>query len=230
MCGICGKLTIQTQSNIDEALIKRMCATLVHRGPDDEGIYVGKGSGAGAGARAGLGHRRLSIIDLSAAGHQPMANEDRTLWIVLNGEIYNFQELRCELKLRGHRFVSGSDTEVVLHLYEEAGDACVTQLRGMFAFAIWDEKRGRLFAARDRVGKKPFYYYQKNGTFIFGSEIKAILQDPTVSAQVNRSAITDYLTYGYTPAPLSMFTDINKLEPAHTLVWEKGEVAIRRYW
>jgi len=216
--------------NIDEGLIRRMSSVLSHRGPDDEGVYVAVGKDREARTRVGLGHRRLSIIDLSDAGHQPMSNEDGSVWIVMNGEIYNFMELRDLLIQKGHRFKSRTDTEVLLHLYEEKGSDCLKYLRGMFAFAIWDEKAARLFAARDRIGKKPFYYTYKNQTLIFGSEIKAILQDPEVSASVNRAAITDYLSYGYTPTPETMFQGIMKLPPAGFLIYEKGNIKIERYW
>jgi len=220
MCGICGKISFN--SKIDEGLIRNMCSTLTHRGPDSEGVYV-KGN-------AGLGHRRLAIIDLSDAGHQPMSNEDGTIWIVLNGEIYNFPELRGNLEKKGHRFKSHTDTEVVLHLYEEKGVECLKDLRGPFAFAVWDNKRERLFIARDRIGKKPLYYHYKNRTLIFASEIKAILKDPEASVEVNKPAITDYLSYGYTPTPETMFKGIMKLPPAHFIVYEKGNIRLEKYW
>ncbi len=175
-------------------------------------------------ANVGLGHRRLAIIDLSPAGHQPMSNEDGTIWIVLNGEIYNFPELRDALEKKGHKFKSRTDTEVVLHLYEDKGVECLKDLRGPFAFAIWDNRKKILFAARDRIGKKPLYYHYRNQTLIFGSEIKAILQDPSVSREVNRPAITDYLSYGYTPMPETMFKGIVKLPPAHFMIYEKGNI------
>ena len=163
MCGICGKVSLNNSSKINEALIRQMCSALTHRGPDDEGVYIG--------SRIGLGHRRLSIIDLSPAGHQPMSNEDGSVWIVLNGEIYNFPELREALEKKGHIFRSHSDTEVILHLYEDKGVDCLRDLRGMFAFTIWDEKKKRLFIARDRAGKKPLYYIFRGNTLIFASEI-----------------------------------------------------------
>ena len=230
MCGICGKISLDINSSINEDLMRRMCGVLKHRGPDDEGVYLNRVEGQGSGVKVGLGHRRLSVIDLSSAGHQPMSNEDQTVWIVLNGEIYNFLELRDDLVKRGHRFKSHTDTEVILHLYEEQGIECLHNLRGAFAFAIWDEKGQRMFAARDRIGKKPFYYVYKNQTLIFASEIKAILQDPDVSAHVNRMAITDYLSYGYTPTPETMFAGIMKLPPAHFLIYENGAIKIERYW
>ncbi len=221
MCGICGKINFNSEP-IEESLIHKMTAVLSHRGPDDEGIFIK--------ANIGLGHRRLSIIDLTSAAHQPMPNEDGAIHIVCNGEIYNFQELRRELEEKGHNFRSKSDTEVIIHLYEEVGVDCVKSLRGMFAFALWDENRKRLFLARDRVGKKPLNYAFTNRSFIFSSEIKSILQDPGLSRNLNFQALDLYLTYGYIPAPETIFSGIKKLPPAHTLVLEKGNIKIERYW
>ncbi len=221
MCGICGKINFNGEP-VDEALLKRMASSLIHRGPDDEGIYS-KGS-------VGLGHRRLSIIDLSSAGHQPMCNEDGSIWIVLNGEIYNFRELKHELEKKGHVFRSHSDTEVILHLYEEEGPDCIKGLRGMFAFAIWDERDRSLFLARDRVGKKPLFYYLDDRCLIFGSEIKAILQNPNVAVKPDCVAIHHYLTYQSVPAPFSAFEGIKKLLPAHYLLCRNGTIEIKRYW
>ena len=229
MCGICGK--ISSAKDINENLIRNMCRVLEHRGPDDEGVYISPRSTVhGPQIRVGLGHRRLSIIDLSPAGHQPMSNEDGSIWIVMNGEIYNFPELRNLLEKRGHRFRSHTDTEVLLHLYEDKGTECLKELRGAFAFAIWDEKKKHLFIARDRIGKKPLYYFHKGQTLIFASEIKAILQDPGVSVEINRTAITDYLSYGYIPTPESMFKGIMKLPPAHRMIYKNGNIEIERYW
>ncbi len=231
MCGICGKISLN--GAISEDLIRRMCGVLAHRGPDDEGIYVRLKTPVAdqrPQTKVGLGHRRLSIIDLSPAGHQPMSNEDGTIWIVLNGEVYNFLEIKEALIKKGHRFKSNSDTEVVLHLYEDKGENCLNDLRGPFAFAIWDAKKERLFIARDRIGKKPLYYGYKNQTLTFASEIKAILQDQDVATEVNRLAITDYLTYGYTPTPDTMFKNIMKLPPAHFMIYEKGNIRIEKYW
>jgi asparagine synthase (glutamine-hydrolysing) len=221
MCGICGKLNF-TQERVAELLLRKMASTLVHRGPDDDGVYV-KGS-------VGLGHRRLSIIDLSPAGHQPMCNEDGTVWIVFNGEIYNFPALKDELIQKGHVFRSHSDTEVIVHLYEEEGPACVQKLRGMFAFAVWDEKNRSLFLARDRVGKKPLFYHLDDHCLIFASEIKAILKEPAVVVKPNHVAIHHYLTYQSVPAPFSAFEGIHKLPPAHYLLCKNGNVEIERYW
>src|SRR5580698_5210421 len=164
MCGIAGVVSATRESNITEALVRHMCDQIVYRGPDDEGLYVADG--------AGLGMRRLSIIDL-AGGHQPVFNEDRTAWVVFNGEIYNFRELRRELEQKGHRFQTHTDTEVIVHLYEDLGAECVKKLRGMFAFALFDERRRVLLLARDRLGKKPLHYALSGGRLLFGSEIKA---------------------------------------------------------
>jgi asparagine synthase (glutamine-hydrolysing) len=221
MCGICGRLNFNGQG-VDKALIRKMAGTLVHRGPDDEGMYVN--------GRIGLGHRRLSIIDLSDAGHQPMCNEDGSIWIVFNGEIYNFPDLKSDLLKKGHVFRSHSDTEVILHLYEEAGPDCVQKLRGMFAFAIWDRGKQTLLLARDRVGKKPLYYYRDDSRIIFGSELKAILQDPVVKRRPDFIAIHHYLTYQYVPSPLTAFQGISKVPPAHYLIVKNGELTLTRYW
>ncbi|MBI3399372.1 MAG: asparagine synthase (glutamine-hydrolyzing) [Deltaproteobacteria bacterium] len=221
MCGICGKINFHNEP-VDETLLKRMASIIAHRGPDDEGIYV-KGS-------VGLGHRRLSIIDLSPLAHQPMSNEDGSVWIVFNGEIYNFIDLKKDLIKRGHTFRSHSDTEVILHLYEEEGTECVQKLRGMFAFAIWDERDKSLFLARDRVGKKPLYYRHANSAFVFASEIKAILQDTAFQRKPDYLAIHHYLTYQDVPSPWTAFEGINKLPPAHCLILKNGHVDMKRYW
>jgi len=222
MCGICGKLVFDGAQPVDAQLILRMNKVLRHRGPDDEGVYV-NGS-------IGLGHTRLAIIDLSPLGNQPMPNEDKTIWVTYNGEIYNFLELRPALERKGHRFFSNSDTEVIVHLYEEYDVECVKHLRGMFAFAIWDSNRQRLFLARDRLGQKPLVYAITGSSLIFASEIKAILQDPQVERQVDLEAIHYYLTYGYVPPPMTAFKGIKKLAPGHILTWEKGDLRIERYW
>jgi asparagine synthase (glutamine-hydrolysing) len=217
MCGICGKYNYLTQAPVTEGLIKRMCQVLRHRGPDEEGIYL-KGD-------VGLGHRRLSIIDL-AGGHQPMSNEDQSCWIVFNGEIYNFQELRRNLQQHGHSFKSHSDTEVILHLYEEYGPDCVRQLRGMFAFAIWDSRHKRLLLARDRLGQKPLVYAQTRDGLLFASEIKSLLHDPLIIPEVDLVALHHYLTYQYVPSPYTIFKGIKKLPPAHTLVYQQGKITL----
>src|SRR5258708_4486037 len=199
-----------------------MCATIVHRGPDEEGVR--------ASGPVGLGLRRLSIIDL-AGGQQPMHNENKTVWIVFNGEIYNFQELREGLEQRGHQFYTHSDTEVIVHLYEELGADCVSKLRGMFAIALYDERKQSLLLARDRLGKKPLYYAQKNGRLYFGSEIKTILAvAPELSSDINSRALLQYFSLQYIPDPNSAFRDIAKLPPGHLLEYKGGKVSIRQYW
>jgi asparagine synthase (glutamine-hydrolysing) len=212
----------EPERRVEPGVLLRMRDALAHRGPDDAGVYCAAG--------VGLAHRRLSIIDLSPAGRQPMANEDGTARIVFNGEIYNFQELRPALEAAGHRFRSRTDTEVVLHLYEEHGPDCLAFLRGMFAFAIWDERRRRLFLARDRLGKKPLVYQEDARAFRFASEAKAILQDPAVEARPDPEAVARYLTYGYVPGARSAFAGFRRLPPAHSLVWEDGRATVRRYW
>ncbi len=198
-----------------------MREALFHRGPDDHGSYL-KGN-------VGLAMQRLSIIDL-AGGHQPIHNEDQTVWVVFNGEIYNFQELRKELIGKGHHFSTRSDTEVIVHLYEESGVDCVKRLRGMFAFALWDTRRKTLLLARDRLGIKPLYYYHRNGCFLFASEIKALIQHPAVERQVSMRGLDCYFTYGYIPAPETIFKDIYKLSPAATLSLQQGHVSKQKYW
>lgn len=225
MCGICGKISFK-QDSIDSKLIHKMNSILEHRGPDDEGIYINRYSNL----CVGLGHRRLSIIDLSKAAHQPMSNEDKTVWMVCNGEIYNFQELRKDLEKKGHSFKSKTDNEVIIHLYEDLGEDCIKALRGMFALCIWDENKQRLLLARDRLGKKPLSYIFHNGDLVFASEIKSILQDSTVAQKVNLEALHNYLTYQYVPCPETMFVGIKKLPPAHIMIWEKGVIKIKRYW
>ena len=222
MCGITGKLHFDPNQPVDPAFIQRMNRVITHRGPDDEGVWT-------AGP-VGLGQRRLAIIDLSPTGHQPMSNEDGTVWITFNGEIYNHPQLRPELERRGHTYRGGSDTETILHLYEEYGRDCVKHLRGMFAFALWDQKRHCLLLARDRFGKKPLVYAETQTGLLFASELKALLQDETVSTTVNERALHTYLTYGFVPAPATAFTQIHKLPPAHTLLWENGRCSLERYW
>ena len=222
MCGICGKVDF-TGATVAEDLVDRMCATLVHRGPDAQGIHVAPG--------IGLGQRRLSIIDLNARGVAPLANEDGTVWVTFNGEIYNFRELRERLQERGHTFRTATDTEVLVHLYEEYGVDCVQHLRGMFAFAMWDAPRRRLFMARDRLGKKPLYYARTPTALIFGSEARAVLADPSIEAQPDLAAIDAYLTYQYVPSPLTAFVGMAKLPPAHYAVCEAGgAIDVVRYW
>ncbi len=221
MCGIAGMVQSHPDDAVDHAAIHRMCEAIVHRGPDDEGIFVKAG--------VGLGMRRLSIIDL-AGGHQPVFNEDKTISIVFNGEIYNFPELRSQLLARGHLFSTHSDTEVIVHLYEEYGSECVQRLRGMFAFAIYDERTRRLLLARDRVGKKPLHYALQNGTLLFASEMKSILAVRPELAKVSHPALLQYMYFGYIPDPATAFESIHKLSAGHVLEFEKGEVRIRQYW
>jgi len=229
MCGICGILNFNTEKRIDENILHRMCDVIKYRGPDDEGYFLSE-KGGGRAYQAGLGARRLSIIDLST-GHQPIANEDRTVVAVCNGEIYNFRQLREGLKARGHRFSTQTDTETIVHLYEEYGYDCVNYLRGMFAFALWDDKKTKLLLARDRLGKKPLVYTVKGNSIIFGSEIKCLLEHPDTGREANLEAVHYFLTYNYIPAPMTGFTGIKKLEPASILICdEKGNIEIRRYW
>ncbi len=221
MCGITGSITNNGQA-VDRSIIERMNAAIEHRGPDDDGFFVDE--------HAALGMRRLSIIDV-AGGKQPIHNRDRTKWIVFNGEIYNFQELRDDLEQRGHEFYTRSDTEVIIHLFDEYGPACVDRLRGMFAIAIWDTVEKKLFLARDRVGKKPLLYsLQSNGDLVFGSEFRALLAHPSVSREVDLAAIDSYLSYLCVPAPQTAFKSIRKLEPGHWLLWKNGEIETHRYW
>lgn len=222
MCGISGKFLFDRARAVDPVLLARMNGILAHRGPDDAGVYH---DGA-----IGLANRRLSIIDLSPAGHQPMSNPAGTLWITYNGEVYNFQELRSELEREGVAFRSNTDTEVILALYERHGSRCLRYLRGMFAFAIWDARNRTLFLARDRLGKKPLFYYHDQETFVFASEPKAILQDPEVPVAPDFHAIHHYLTYGYVPSPLSAFHAIRKLPPAHFILVQDRQVRLDRYW
>jgi asparagine synthase (glutamine-hydrolysing) len=222
MCGIAGKVALDPRARVDEALLRRMTRAIAHRGPDDEGVWV---DGA-----IGLGARRLAVIDLSPRGHQPMANEDESIHLTFNGEIYNFRELRHDLERRGHRFQSHTDTETIVHLYEEEGVACLSKLRGMFAFALWDAPRRTLLLARDRLGKKPLVYYHDSRQFVFGSEPKVILQDEAVPAEADPESIYHYLTFGDVPASRSAFRGFHKLPPAHYLLLEDGRVTLHRYW
>jgi len=223
MCGICGFI-----GNLDDTVLSKMLNVLRHRGPDDSGCVVFKGERSKL--KVSLGHTRLSIIDLSLAGHQPMSNEDESIWITYNGEIYNYKALSSKLKAQGHKFKSNSDTETILHLYEEMGDDCVNELNGMFAFAIWDKRKERLFLARDRLGIKPLYYLEDNGRFVFASEIKAILEYDGVEREVDYQALLYFMTFLYIPCPFTIFKGIRKLPPAHILTMEKGRVEVKRYW
>jgi asparagine synthase (glutamine-hydrolysing) len=219
VCGIAGKVSLR--GDVPAGLVEEMCARQQHRGPDSRGIHRSNG--------VALGIQRLRIIDLET-GDQPIYNEDRSVAVVLNGEIYNFRELRAELERRGHSFYTRTDTEVIVHLYEEHGPRLVEHLNGMFAFALWDESHRRLLIGRDRVGKKPLFYAQDEGWLSFASELPALMADPDVSREIDPSSIDCFLAYGYIPAPWSIWRGVRKLPPAHTLVWEKGEAKIERYW
>jgi len=230
MCGICGKISYGSVP-VDEALIRKMCRSFAYRGPDDEGVYInGDIAARNNTARIGLGHKRLSIIDLSSAGHQPMSNEDKTIWITFNGEIYNFKALKEKLKQKGHTFRSDTDTEVLIHLYEEEGLQAVKYLNGMFAFALWDEKKARLWVCRDRIGIKPLVYFWDGENFAFASEIKALLCDPQIPKNLDYKALQLYLTFSYIPAPHTIFEGIRKLEPGHSLVLKAGKLTVEQYW
>ena len=223
MCGIAGQVSLRSDRAIDVAALQAMTRALAHRGPDGDGEYVSPGG------VAGLGHRRLSIIDLVTGG-QPIYNEDRSVAVVLNGEIYNFETLRARLERAGHRFATRSDTEAIAHLYEEDGLDCVRHLRGMFAFILWDERRGRLLAARDRVGKKPLYYAEHGGRLSLASEITALYRLRDLPRTLDPEAIDLYLTHSYIPSPLTILAGVRKLPPAHTLIVEGGAVRLERYW
>ena len=216
MCGICGF------NWNDEALVTSMTDVMTHRGPDQHGVYCAN--------EVSLGHRRLSIIDLSEQGRQPMSNEDGSVMLVFNGEIYNFLELRAKLEAAGHTFISNSDSEVIVHGYEEYGVEVLDKLRGMFGLAIWDARKKRIFLARDRIGIKPLYYYFDGKRLVFGSEIKAILECRDVPRELNRQALYDYIGFEFVPAPQTMYQNINKLPAGHYLTLTDGRLDIREYW
>jgi len=222
MCGICGIVLSDPNARVNPRVIGRMSDAIAHRGPDDDGQYLN--------GNIGLGFRRLSIIDLSG-GHQPMANEDETVWIAYNGEIFNHAEHRAPLEARGHQFRTRSDTEAIVHLYEEYGSACPRKLRGMFGFAIWDEKRRSLLLARDRSGIKPmFYATTPGGDLVFGSEIKAILASGMITPEVDDAAVAEYFALGTVSGSRTLIRGVKKLEPGHALTWRDGRVTIERYW
>jgi asparagine synthase (glutamine-hydrolysing) len=222
MCGICGIFNFERGRRVSEVALESMNRSLTHRGPDDGGEYVSE--------NVGIAMRRLSIVDVKG-GHQPVSNEDGTVWVVYNGEIYNHQDLRPDLEARGHRYRSRGDTETIVHLYEEYGPRAVERLRGMFAFAIWDARNRRLFAARDRLGIKPFYYFCSPKAFVFGSEIKALLASGLVDAELNLRALPEYLAFGYLSGTDTLFAGVEKLMPGHTLeIGEDGALAIHSYW
>ena len=248
MCGIAGIVNFSGEA-VDKSILKGMADSLEHRGPDDEGFFLNHISvlghlppgkerncncdvvaAEGRHLKIGLAHRRLSIIDIST-GQQPLANEDKTIWIVFNGEIYNYLNLRQELLGKGHTFQTHSDTEVIVHAYEEWGEKCPEKLRGMFAFAIWDQNTQTFFAARDRLGEKPLYYYSDNKTFLFGSELKAVLSALKRIPRINNQALNDYFSLLYIPAPKTIFHGIHKLPAGHSLtLTQSGEVICREYW
>ncbi len=221
MCGIAGAVWSDPSSAVDAHQLARMAAALRHRGPDDHDVYVDR--------HAGLAHARLSIIDLTT-GRQPLSNEDGTVWVVFNGEIYNFRELRAQLESRGHVFRTASDSEAIVHLYEEDGADCVRKLRGMFALAIWDARRQRLVLARDRLGKKPLVYFEQGDRLAFASEIKALLELPGALREIDPLAVDQYFSYGYVPHPRTIYRGVRKLPPAHYAVYEQGRLRVTRYW
>jgi asparagine synthase (glutamine-hydrolysing) len=222
MCGICGIARTNNGVPFSPSLIAEMCETLAHRGPDDQGVHTEK--------NVGLGSRRLSIIDLEK-GHQPLSNEDGTIWIAHNGEVYNFPALREELLSRGHTFRTRTDTETIVHAYEEWGEDFVLRLRGMFASSLWDSREEKLILVRDRIGIKPLYYTRlEDRTLVYGSELKAILKHPRVQRTVDPQALDLYLTLEYIPAPFSIFRNISKLPAGHLLVYKRGEIRIKKYW
>jgi len=222
MCGICGIVKPRRGEPVSEELLAALCRTITHRGPDDQGLFVE--------GNVGFGTRRLSIIDL-VTGHQPLSNEDGSVWVAYNGEIYNFADLREELIGRGHAFRTKSDTETIAHGYEEWGDACLERFRGMFVFAVWDRAKGRVLIGRDRLGIKPLYYtLLEDRTLVFGSELKAVIAHPKVQRRLNAAALDLYLTLEYIPAPHSIFEGIFKLPAGHTLAYKDGEVAVQKYW
>jgi asparagine synthase (glutamine-hydrolysing) len=221
MCGICGAYRYDEGEPVGAGVLSEMLSSIRHRGPDDEGTYIDQS--------VALGVRRLSIIDL-AGGRQPMFNEDRSVVVVFNGEIYNYRELRLQLQHRGHTFATASDTEVIAHLYEDAGDDCVRELRGMFAFALWDVRRERLLIGRDRLGIKPLYYADQGGSLVFGSEIKALLRHPAVEARPNLEGLGHFLSLKYVPAPQTMFEDVKALTPGALLVCDRQGPRGRSYW
>src|SRR5918992_183740 len=224
MCGINGIFAFNDSFACDEELATRMRDTMTHRGPDDGDTWVSPEG------RLALGHRRLSIVDLSPAGHNPMPNEDGTVWITYNGEVYNHRALREELEAKGHVYRSNTDTETILHLYEEEGPRCVERLQGMFGFAIWDSRTQELFLARDRLGIKPVYFAQPAGGFVFASEIKALLEHPAISPDLDEEAFVHYLTFVCTPAPLTMFKGIHKLAPGERMTVLRDRVEREIWW
>jgi asparagine synthase (glutamine-hydrolysing) len=227
MCGIAGfadsvaRESSPGRAQADFNLVHAMCDVIRHRGPDDEGIHVEAG--------VGLGMRRLSIIDLST-GHQPIHNEDRSVWLVFNGEIYNYRELREELEAEGHRFYTSSDTETIVHAYERWGDGAFRRLRGMFGIALWDSRERTLWLARDRAGIKPIHYVEHAGRLYFGSEVKSLIAAGAVDRELDLEALDHYLSFLYAPADRSMFKGVRKLPPGHCLRWRNGSAEVRQFW
>lgn len=217
MCGICGFHGFR-----DDSLLDRMCSSIKHRGPDQEGLYIED--------KVSLGHKRLSIIDLSSYGKQPMTNEDESLWLSYNGEIYNFQDLMSDLKSKGHTFKSHTDSEVILHSYEEKGTECVSNFRGMFAFALWDKGRNRLVLCRDRFGEKPLYYWWDGKRFVFASEIKALLECQYIPREVNKEGFYSYLAFQYVPGIETAIKNVYRVPPAHMLILENNTITFLKYW
>ena len=222
MCGIAGIYNFDKSLYVDSNLLKRMTDAIAHRGPDDEGHYIN--------GNIGLGHRRLAVIDPSPSGHQPMCNEDKSIWITFNGEIYNYTDLLLHLKSKGHQFKSHTDTETIIHLYEEYGIDFIHRLKGMFSFAIWDSNSELLLLVRDRVGIKPLYYYEDNNHFVFASEMKSILEDPLVEREINYHCLGDYLRYKSIPGNDSILKNIHKLTPGHYLLVKKDKITEKEYW
>ncbi|MEO8208928.1 MAG: asparagine synthase (glutamine-hydrolyzing) [bacterium] len=222
MCGIVGIYNFDKNNLVNKTLLKSMTDEIRHRGPDDEGYYIDK--------NVGLGFRRLSIIDISINGHQPMCNEDESVWIIFNGEFYNFQDYRNELEAKGHRFKSRTDSEVIIHLYEEYGEKCIEKINGMFAFCIYDKKKQQVLLARDRIGIKPLYYFLDNSRLIFASEIKAIIKDPSIQRNINYNSLSNFLTNHVIIGEDTIFNNIHKLLPGHFLKIENNKIQIKEYW
>ena len=220
MCGINGFI-LQNPQIVDPGIIRAMNRSLLHRGPDEEGIYEKR--------NVTLGMRRLKIIDM-ATGQQPIYNEDRSIVTVFNGEIYNYKELRKDLEAKGHRFITQSDTEVIVHQYEEVGDRCVEYFRGMFAFAIWDDKKRRLIIARDRLGIKQIYYYHDDNKFIFSSEIKGIFNFPNIEKKMDPTSLSDYFSFLYVPSPKTIYSNILQIPAGHLLIYSNGNIEWKKYW
>jgi len=221
MCGICGIYNYGRQEAVSADVLRRMTDLMIHRGPDSDGYHID--------GNVGIGMRRLSIIDLTT-GQQPIGNENDTIWVVCNGEIYNFKPLREDLQRKGHIFKTQSDSEVIVHLYEQYGKNCVSKLRGMFAFALWDKNLELIFCGRDRIGKKPFNYFISNGQFAFASELRSLLAVGDISREIDCEAVDLYLTLQYIPSPRTIYKAIKKLPPAHTITIQNGIAKVESYW